>query len=208
MKCAFETCDRPAKILGLCKAHDTQRRRGLVLAPLGRGAGHRRAYRPVNTRWPTQEERFWGYVDKNGPVIRPELGPCWKWTGPVDTHGYGQLHWDGVLTLASRVSMKIAGIDLAPGECALHRCDNPPCPNPLHLFAGTKKANYDDMVEKGRDRHVTGVDNGMAKVTEFDAATIRISNAPDAELARLHGISGTQVRNIKAGRSWSHVRMD
>lgn len=157
-------------------------------------------------RWGDQKDRFWSYVDKDGPVVRVELGPCWRWKGPIDTGGYGQLTWDGKMTLATHVSLELAGIER--GELhALHRCDNRPCVQPDHLFLGLHQDNYDDMEAKGRGVVLTGANNGRAKLTEFDAATIRVSNESSPVLGRRYGVTHRQVLNIKKGISWNHVRM-
>jgi len=108
---------------------------------------------------PTTEERFWAKVDKQGPIPahRPELGPCWPWTGAVPKRsGYGRFntgvkragHW--VVVNAHRYSWKLHNGPVPDGLCVLHRCDNKPCVRPDHLFVGTKGDNNRDMVAKGR----------------------------------------------------------
>ena len=104
-------------------------------------------------RWlQTFEERFWAKVDKSG-------GPdaCWPWIGGCSSNGYGQFHvglkGDGtrLLIQAHRVAYELAHGPLGPGECSLHRCDNPPCCNERHLFKGTKTDNMRDSAAKGRN---------------------------------------------------------
>lgn len=97
------------------------------------------------------EERFWKFVNKNGPV-HPTLGTrCWEWTGEKSSKGgYGRFRIDGKLAVrAHRYSFFLAnGIQAEP--MCLHACDNPPCVNPYHLFAGTAMDNHLDKVAKGR----------------------------------------------------------
>src|SRR5665213_1036781 len=84
--------------------------------------------------------RFWRYVDKNGPIVRPELGPCWTWTGAIN-HGYGAIGRGrrGEPTLiASRVSWELNRGPVPDGVDVCHKCDNPPCTNPLIFFWGRK----------------------------------------------------------------------
>lgn len=98
------------------------------------------------------EEKFWVMIDKNGPIPmhKPELGPCWKWAGGNIRGWYSRLY---VLThsfLAHRFSWELHFGKIPDGLQVLHKCDNPPCTNPSHLFIGTSRDNVRDMWEKRR----------------------------------------------------------
>lgn len=91
---------------------------------------------------------------------RTETG-CWEWTGsrckrhPKFPYGIvvvGQRRgYPGKICRAHRVAWEVHnGLEIPPGMCVLHRCDNPPCINPAHLFLGTLKDNSQDMKAKGR----------------------------------------------------------
>jgi hypothetical protein len=100
--------------------------------------------------------RFWRMVDTAGPVpaARPELGPCWTWTGTTQPDGYGKISGDRggrrATMRAHRVSWELHLGPIPRGVFVLHRCDTPRCVNPGHLFLGTAADNSRDMVAKGR----------------------------------------------------------
>ena len=97
-------------------------------------------------------ERLWSYVRKGAP------DECWEWQGYRRTNGYpyGRVKIYGRYFLATRIilSQKLKR-PLRNGECALHKCDNPPCCNPDHLFSGSIRDNVHDMIAKGRHRFGT-----------------------------------------------------
>lgn len=93
------------------------------------------------------ETRFWQRVEKTDG--------CWRWTGPLHAFGYGLIWRGGNNVGAHRISWEIHVGPIPDGLFVLHRCDNPPCVRPDHLFLGTQADNIHDMVAKGRNyRHV------------------------------------------------------
>lgn len=103
---------------------------------------HNPDYRHADT-WMTPA-RFWAKVDRGDD--------CWEWTGIKDPNGYGRCGMFGE-TLAHRVAWKLTREAIPGGLFVLHRCDNPPCCNPDHLFLGTQADNIADMDHKGRRRN-------------------------------------------------------
>ena len=99
----------------------------------------------------TEEERrekFWSRV------IIENLLDCWVWTGGTVGRGYGYLSRGGPkLILAHRYVWEITYGPIPDGLCILHKCDNPPCVNPTHLYIGTHSDNMRDMIERGRGRN-------------------------------------------------------
>src|SRR5947209_19812053 len=91
--------------------------------------------------------RFWRRVVVAG------ADDCWVWTGARSKSGYGRIGADRPRRVlqAHRVAYELTnGVHLPPEDCVLHRCDNPPCCNPAHLFLGDRAVNNADMDAKGR----------------------------------------------------------
>lgn len=157
--------------------------------------------------------RFWRHVDKNGPVPqhRPNLGPCWVWTGSKSGRGYGRF---GVTwkrgEYSHRYSWQLAH-GQAPGPYFVcHHCDNPPCVNPEHLFLGDHAANAEDMVAKGRAKNgggLAGADNPNAKLTNDQVIELlrlyREEDLTQLAIAERLGVSRTEVGRILRGKNWS-----
>lgn len=161
------------------------------------------------------EERFWRYVDKDGPVPEhcPELGRCWLWTGEPDRAGYGRLTtWTRQGGKGSvkvhRLSLSMAmGRPLANSEKALHRCDVRLCVNPAHLYAGTPADNSADAVE--RLRMPFGERNVNAKLTSAQVLEIRARYANggvrQADLAAEYGVGQAAISRVVRRAGWHHV---
>lgn len=136
---------------------------------------------------------------------------CWLWTGCLDPRGYGQFSLLGIRQLAHRYSyQKFKGI-IDCGMWVLHRCDNPACVNPDHLFLGTHEDNMADMVSKGRSLNQSGEKNHNARLDQNDVVAIRaeIANGTkQRDLARRYSVSENQIKEIKYGRRWACLRGD
>ncbi len=91
--------------------------------------------------------RFWCKVRRTTP------SDCWHWmAGKKGCGGYGGFYAAGVDTYAHRVAWQIANGHIPAGLLILHKCDNPSCVNPDHLYAGTQKDNVRDKLERYRSR--------------------------------------------------------
>lgn len=150
-------------------------------------------------------ERFLSLLDRSG-------GPdaCWPFIG-AKSNGYGSLRVDGRTAFAHRVSYELFVGPIPDGESVLHRCDNRPCCNPIHLFAGTQLANIQDCVAKGRfvpPPRMVGSGHVEAKLTDNDVRAIRALSDQgmfQRDIAARFGVSQTLVSKIVRGVSWRHV---
>lgn len=167
---------------------------------------------------PTAKERFWAKVDKSGE--------CWIWTGARDSKQYGRFsmgashHPDGTrrnsMVAAHRFSYEEENGPIPEGPgfhgfCVLHRCDNPSCVRPAHLFLGTNKDNVHDMDAKGRrvNAQQKGEKHANAILTEAQvlelAAKYETGQFTQRELAKEYGVCNATVNHIFKGRLWAHL---
>jgi hypothetical protein len=156
-------------------------------------------------------ERFWAMVDKSGPEPAhvPGIGGCWLWTGARKENGYGSFAevWS-VPGYAHRYSWKLHSGSDAGAMCVCHKCDNPSCVNPAHLFLGTVKDNAADMVAKGRANKVglVGDDNPRAVLAAAEVPRIReryaAGGVTQEELAAEYGVSRSAIGCALRGISW------
>lgn len=152
-------------------------------------------------------DKFWSKVDRSGE--------CWVWTGGRNSDGYGNCHMpiDGRLKSqkAHRAAWRLTRGDIPQGMSVLHRCDNPPCVNPDHLFLGTQADNMRDCREKGRYSHKSGrvgSHHQNARLKESDIPNIRALRAKGEtfkSIAFQYGVSDSTIHNIFNGHTWGHV---
>lgn len=130
---------------------------------------------------------------------------CWEWTGRHTVAGYGTLRLNGEVVYVHRLSAEHLGGQDVAGKHVLHRCDNPRCINPDHLFTGTQADNMHDKVAKGRQPR--GSLAGGSKLTAADVLEIRrlCGTMPQTRIAERFGICQQTVSDIKRGRRWGHI---
>lgn len=146
--------------------------------------------------------RFWSKVDIRG------ADQCWLWkAGIFKPYGYGAFYFDGKNTHASRFAFMATNGPI-PDEmtCVCHKCDNPLCCNPNHLFLGTMDDNVKDCVKKGRNDCPRGETHALAVLTWDKVKEIRQRYIPwvvsQYQLAKEYGVSRSQIERVVAHQDW------
>lgn len=132
-------------------------------------------------------ETFWARVQRGAPDA------CWPWQAFKDTTGYGKVGGHGRVWRAHRVAYAFTHGE--PGALSvLHRCDNPSCCNPAHLFLGTQADNMRDMAVKGRSPH-----SKISEDTVVAARVLRLLGMSLSAVARHFNVSRAALRFRFAG---------
>lgn len=187
--CSIDGCPKPILARGLCSAHYMKWKK----------YGDPSVVKQAQIHGKTLTERLEQYTKKTSE--------CWLWVGNQDPNGYGRLNVRGKPMLAHRLWWASANGD--PGKMhVLHKCDNPQCVKPEHLFLGTQTDNLKDMHNKkrGRQGHMFGEDHGMAKLTEQQVREIRHSRDTVTALSKAYFVSKTNISDIRSGKTWKHIK--
>lgn len=144
-------------------------------------------------------------------ILIPNENGCMIWNGSKDPRGYGGfvgLHKK--MTSAHRYSYQLHIGIIPKGMFVCHKCDNPSCVNPEHLFLGTNSDNHQDMLKKGREKDNSGTKNGMSKLDESKVIEIKKllseGNLTHKEIGNRFNISRQVVSSLKKkGMAWKIV---
>lgn len=157
-------------------------------------------------------KRIWGKVAGSNDTQK-----CWEWVGQRNEQGYGKIKIARRWYKAHRVLYALFFGPIPRDLLVCHRCDNPPCVNPHHLWLGTCADNARDAKLKGRYEHRCfrawngtrkGENNPYAKLREVQAREIHHEHqrgVPTKHLAEKFGVSQTTISNIAHGRAWPHI---
>jgi hypothetical protein len=135
---------------------------------------------------------------------------CWLWLG--SSNKFSGKHtpraivwWNGKHQNAARVAWMIYKSEIPAGMHVCHKCDNPMCVNPDHLFLGTARDNVLDMFSKGRAPRKRGEESAVSKLTEGAVKAILTDPRTNAELAIIYGVTRTAIWAVRERKVWRHV---
>lgn len=142
-------------------------------------------------------------IDRRGPVVHRRLGRCWVWLGGKTWNGYGTRRVNGRRVRAHRHAYSEA-YGAEPGELFVcHRCDNPLCVRPSHLFLGTNSDNMRDCFAKGR------LTLPSKKLDSADIPVIRKrlkAGERPALIAIDYLVARSTIDDIRDGKTWLRVK--
>lgn len=160
----------------------------------------------------TMCDNFWSNTKKN------ENTGCIEWIRGLNDRGYGMLRVStGKSMKAHRFAWELVNGKIPDGKMVLHKCDNPPCCNPEHLFLGTQKDNLEDMTRKGRrwpgnpERFgpQDGENNNRSKLKKENVLEIkhllREGKKSHGEIAKKFNVSRVTITLINTKKLWKDV---
>lgn len=146
---------------------------------------------------------FWSKVN-----LTANIDLCWEWIGAKSKKGYGNFWFNGKCKHATYLSYYYWNNVFPDGCHVLHKCDNPSCVNPTHLFLGNNNDNVADKVSKGRCSCLKGSSNPKSKTTEADVLEIRklfASGISRKDIYSKYNLSQSMVNQIISKRFWKHI---
>ena len=200
--CSVAGCDRPYSCKGLCSMHYKRK---------WRTGTTRESDSLRGKRYVSAEDRF-----NQSYLVDAETG-CWNWQNFVTPGRYGTITVNGKAMRAHRYSWSRLNGDIPQGMVICHKCDNPSCVNPDHLFIGTRQDNEKDKVSKGRQakgrrlaeaqgNHVRcGEQCPTSKLTDSVVTSIRNDPRSQRVIADEYGTTQSNVYRIKNRHTWRHL---
>lgn len=143
-------------------------------------------------------------MDKNSFISRFKVeiheSGCWNWTMALTHKGYGRAFLNGEQWRAHRLSYSLFIGPIPDGLQVCHRCDNPRCSNPEHLFVSDQLGNMRDMITKGRKVFKQGEVHHSAKLTDAQVLAIRSDSRANRLIAADYGIHKSYVNVIRRNK--------
>lgn len=149
----------------------------------------------------SSENIFWSNVFKR------EVNECWIYKKCISTWGYGRLVIDKKFIFAHRFSYELYYSPIPEGMFVCHKCDNPPCVNPSHLFLGTCADNNLDKLNKNRTKRGSSHWKSKLNVTQVSSIREELKNgATGYELAKKYSVHPQTIYSIKYKDNWTWLK--
>lgn len=154
----------------------------------------RRRARGVQPHTKAEFEDFIKFPDMIG------TDECWEWFGGRSRRGYGNFAFNGKQYRANRFAYERYIGPIPDGLWVLHRCDNPPCCNPDHLFLGTNLDNVRDKIQKGRQQQ-----GSLDEIKVREMRKLYEAGVSTRQIAKLFGVSAPHAWRVVTRREWAHI---
>lgn len=155
---------------------------------------------------PEIQDRFWAKVERRSDHH------CWPWKAGRSKNGYGAFKDASNLCRgAHQVAWEIENGEALAGRLACHICDNKLCCNPAHIYAGNRRENMLDMLDRGKHKtpDQSGENNGNAKLTALEVLTIReriAAGETNVSIAKDFPVTHQMISKIRRGGFWESGR--
>lgn len=132
-------------------------------------------------------------------IAPPNDAGCWEWQASCNpVADYGNTHWDNKRIYAHRLMWRLVVGKIPPGALVLHKCDNPRCVNPHHLFLGSHRDNAKDRESKGRG-------NRTHRFSKGEVDKIRASYQGNGDLQKMackYGVTKESIWRVVTHRTY------
>lgn len=196
MTCDVEGCSQQRSARGWCVKHYNQwYRTGSVSLLIGNESRLSQG----------SPDAFWSRVERGGP------DDCWPWKEYIGRAGYGTVKWIGKVSRAHRIAYLLANGPYSDDLFICHRCDNPPCCNPAHLYAGSPADNMRDRGDRtGFSGNATtrGVVHPKAKLNDESVLAIRQrfrEGETSTTLGKEYGVHPSTIMQVVRRVTWTHL---
>ncbi|MFZ3166395.1 MAG: HNH endonuclease [Candidatus Methanoperedens sp.] len=134
---------------------------------------------------------------------------CWNWKGYTTPDGYGEMRINYLRYRTHRLVYELTYGSIPNNMLVCHKCDNPSCCNPDHLWLGTIQQNIKDMDNKGRRKISYGEKSPTHKLTSSQVKEIRrlytTKNYTQRDLAKNFGVCQTTIWFILTNKNWKNI---